>query len=112
MHFSTYSWWITSLPVAIVAVIMLWQLKTQHKQLSIASRITMLSLFTVSMAIVASNTSKHIISSPYLYLTIQIVSKLIYVEGTLVMMMSISGLCCLLLYTLQKKFPFSGALPL
>lgn len=40
------------------------------------------------------------------------VSKLIYTNGILVMTMSIFGLCCLLLYTLQKRFSFSGALPL
>ncbi|ORE05747.1 hypothetical protein BCV72DRAFT_208717 [Rhizopus microsporus var. microsporus] len=40
-----------------------------------------------------------------------IVSKLIYKEGILVVMMSTFGLFCLLFYTLQKKFPFSGAFP-
>ncbi|KAI9281117.1 hypothetical protein BY458DRAFT_531605 [Sporodiniella umbellata] len=40
-----------------------------------------------------------------------IVSKAIYTNGILVMTMSVFGLCCLSLYTLQRKFSFSGSLP-
>lgn len=92
---STYSWWIVLIPAIIIAAIMIWQLKTQFYQLSPASKVTMLSLYSVAIAVVISHT----------------ISKLIYVEGILVMTMSMSGLSSLLLYTLQKKFAFSGALP-
>ncbi|KAG1178869.1 hypothetical protein G6F70_000180 [Rhizopus microsporus] len=93
---SAYVWWIPLLPAAIVAAIMLWQLWTQYFQLSPRSRTVMLSIYSVSMSIAASH----------------MISKLIYKEGILVVMMSTFGLFCLLFYTLQKKLPFSGAFPL
>ncbi|RCH98794.1 hypothetical protein CU097_008208 [Rhizopus azygosporus] len=92
---SAYVWWIPLLPAAIVAAIMLWQLWTQYFQLSPRSRTVMLSIYSVSMSIAASH----------------MISKLIYKEGILVVMMSTFGLFCLLFYTLQKKLPFSGAFP-
>lgn len=55
---STYSWWIVLIPAIIIAAIMIWQLKTQFYQLSPASKVTMLSLYSVAIAVVISHTSK------------------------------------------------------
>lgn len=92
---SVYSWYIVLIPAVVIALVMVWQLLTQYFQLTTTSKTAMLSLYTISMSIVVSN----------------IISKMIYTNGILVMTMSVFGLCCLLLYTLQKKFSFSGSLP-
>ncbi|KAI9485227.1 MAG: hypothetical protein EXX96DRAFT_592467 [Benjaminiella poitrasii] len=41
----------------------------------------------------------------------QLVSKLIYQEGISVIILTIFGLSCCILYTFQKRFSFSGAFP-
>ncbi|KAI9273580.1 hypothetical protein BY458DRAFT_508244 [Sporodiniella umbellata] len=92
---STYSWWVVLMPAIGLACVMLWQLKTQFYQLSLASQMTMASFYSLALAVVVSHT----------------VSKLIYREGILVMIMTLSGLACLTSYTFQTKFAFTGTLP-
>ncbi|KAI9249111.1 hypothetical protein EDC94DRAFT_331034 [Helicostylum pulchrum] len=58
-------------------------------------RMILLSIFSVLMALVVSN----------------LVSKLAYEEGILVIVMSGFGLICSLLYTFQKRYYFRGAFP-
>ncbi|KAI7893144.1 uncharacterized protein EV154DRAFT_417416 [Mucor mucedo] len=60
-----------------------------------STRSTLLSIFTVLMALVVSN----------------IASKLVYEEAILVIVMSGFGLVCSLLYTFQNKYYFRGTLP-
>ncbi|CAO3619254.1 unnamed protein product [Mucor fragilis] len=92
---STYVWYIPLIPTFILFLIVIWQLYNQYFHLSVPTRTTLLCLYTLFITIVISN----------------LVSKLLYKEGISVIIMTIYGLSCSLLYTFQKRFPFRGAFP-
>ncbi|CAO3631832.1 unnamed protein product [Mucor hiemalis] len=92
---STWSWWIPLIPSFLLALVVIWQLYSQYFLLSRSTQMTLLALFTFLMSLVISN----------------IVAKLFYEEGLLVIFMSFFGLSCCLFYTFQKRFHFKGIFP-
>ncbi|KAI7899383.1 uncharacterized protein BX663DRAFT_478624 [Cokeromyces recurvatus] len=92
---STWTWWIPVAPTFLFSLIIIWQLWNQYFQLTKAVRTTLLCLYTLTMSLVIAN----------------IVSKAVYEEGISVIIMTIFGLSCCILYTFQKRYSFSGVFP-
>ncbi|KAL7332480.1 hypothetical protein PS15p_204518 [Mucor circinelloides] len=112
---STYVWYIPLIPTFALFLIVIWQLYSQYFHLSVSTRTTLVCLYTLFITIVISNlgiTVDYTTGEKTYIISNIAVSKLLYKEGISVIIMTIYGLSCSLLYTFQKRFPFRGAFPL
>ncbi|KAL7318270.1 hypothetical protein PS15m_004516 [Mucor circinelloides] len=111
---STYVWYIPLIPTFALFLIVIWQLYSQYFHLSVSTRTTLVCLYTLFITIVISNlgiTVDYTTGEKTYIISNIAVSKLLYKEGISVIIMTIYGLSCSLLYTFQKRFPFRGAFP-
>ncbi|KAJ8658765.1 hypothetical protein O0I10_005491 [Lichtheimia ornata] len=93
---SRYTWWMPLPPTFLVATLIAWQLWMRYYRLSSTTRTIMLVSFSLMQASIISD----------------IVSKLFYNEGILVLLMTMIGLFGILLFTLQTQLAFSGIGPI
>ncbi|KAI9498993.1 hypothetical protein BDB00DRAFT_329478 [Zychaea mexicana] len=103
---SKYAWWMPLIPTFLVAFILAWQLWMRYFQLSHTGRVSLLFVFSLLIAAIVSDIGS------YSGLFGCDVSKLCYVDGILVIFMTIFGLCGVLLYTFQSQYSFSGTKPI
>ncbi|KAI7868531.1 hypothetical protein BDF14DRAFT_1791310 [Spinellus fusiger] len=93
---SHYAWWIFIFPAFTLSVLVAWQLWMQYFRLPLTTQITMLGVTSFLMALIVSD----------------LISKLCYNEGFVVLFMTLFGVVGLILYTAQTRFAFKGLLPL
>ncbi|OBZ84326.1 Transmembrane BAX inhibitor motif-containing protein 4 [Choanephora cucurbitarum] len=90
-----WAWWIPVIPLSIISLLIMWQLYSQFFHLSLSTRTVLLSIYSACVSLVLAN----------------VIAKFMYEEGQSILIMTIFGLTCCILYTLQKRYPFSGAFP-
>ncbi|KAL0094286.1 hypothetical protein F4703DRAFT_1787989 [Phycomyces blakesleeanus] len=93
---SKYAWWIFIFPAFIISILVAWQLWMQYFRLPLETQATMLAITSFLMSLIFAD----------------LISKLCYHEGFVVIFMVFFGVIGLLLFTAQTRFPFKGPLPI
>ncbi|KAG1141026.1 hypothetical protein G6F37_006480 [Rhizopus arrhizus] len=93
---SKYAWWIVLFPALLFMIIAIWQLWTHYYQLSQLTRIIILVIYSFFMSFILS----------------ELIAKVFYAYGLLVMTMVCFGILNTILYTFQTRFKFEGMKPI
>ncbi|KAI7883196.1 hypothetical protein K492DRAFT_235560 [Lichtheimia hyalospora FSU 10163] len=104
LQHSKYAWWVPLIPTFCIATLIAWHLWMRYFQLALAPRVSLLTCYSILMAMIVSDIGK-------LQVYIIVLSKLCYIDGVVVLFMSIFGLAGILLFTLQTQVTFSGTKP-